>query len=521
MNYGAWRHFYAKGELMRLRAILGGLAAVAMVVPVGAPVALAMDDDFTDATLTVTPSVDLVDLQTVNVVAENFNPVESTLYIAQCAAGVEGSVSITDCDTARFSSAFVDENGRAEAVLQLRREIVTASGVTDCAEVDACVIGAATLESDLVTVIEGAIVPVSFDPTVPAVPRLTVDVEVISASAVAFTVRVTCSREAEAYLDGNLTQTAGNQSASSYGYSNGQSSCGPDPVERTIPLAPGTGRFRPGAAELSVFASAYDGVESASGTDQFDVQLRGNANKVEPFQIDGEFLSVEVVGHAGAGANQFIEVDVTCAIPFDGVSVYLDVSQYAGRDLVQASGYVDLQGCDGVTRASVPLSGGYQGVVVGGPARVGVMANAYSFTTSNEYIGDFAAAVDLVRLKGRVPVLRPDIEPLVGTYVSIESQSLDSVTGTIECDEPTMVDVSAQLQQFRGRSWLNGYGYSFVECDGVTEFTVELSGDLRPGPAVVYVYAYGYNITESPDYPYPIYEYVWDDMVVELANLRR
>lgn len=501
------------------RCVLIVLTAVTGLVAVPAAVSAGEPGDLTDATLAVTPDTDLVDFQRVTVTARDFDPVGSTLYMAQCASAVTGSVSIDDCDRGNLGIVTVPEGGDVELTFTVRREInTTRSGLVDCALPPGCVIGAATLGGDLVTVVEAAVAVTSFDPDVPAVPRLSIDVDVVSASASAFTARITCNRDAQASIDGSLTQIRGRQEAGSYGYAGGSVQCGVTPREVFVPLAPGFGRFSPGDATLYVFASAYDGFESAGGSSEFVVELRGATNKVDPIEQPGEFISVSIIGSSGSGTNASIDFEVVCSIPMSDVFVSFDVSQYAGRQLVRAAGYDELAECDGSQIVSVPIYRSYSGTIVGGPARVGVMVYGYSGT--NEFF-DAAAAVDLVRLRGRVPVALPDVELVEGTYISIDASSTSAIAGTVTCDEPLTVYLEASTYQIRGRASFQAYGDVEIPCDGATTFSIPISGQTRVGSAITFVYGYAYRIVDDPELPYDVFEYVWDDFVTSGNRLRR
>jgi hypothetical protein len=333
------------------------LATVAMCAAAAVPAAAAAaEPDLTDAILTVTPSTDLVDFQRVTVRAENFDPVGSTLYVAQCAPDATGTISVDSCDRSNLGIVSVRDGGDVELTFTVRREINTVrTGLVDCAVLQNCVIGAATLQGDLVTVVEAALATTSFDPNVPATPRLSIDVEVVSASATEFTATITCNRAVEASIDASLTQIRGKQRANSGGFQESPVLCGTTPQQVIVPLAPGSGRFQPGTATLSVFAFAFDRSESASDSSEFVIEIRGATNKIDPIEQPGEFISVSIVGSSGAGTSASIQFEVACSIPMTFVELSFDLSQYAGRDLVRAGGFTEVGNCGGAQVVSVPV----------------------------------------------------------------------------------------------------------------------------------------------------------------------
>jgi hypothetical protein len=149
------------------------------------------------------------------------------------------------------------------------------------------------------------------------------------------------------------------------------------------------------------------------------------------------------------------------------------------------------------------------------------MVYGYTDSEDGEYFSDGAAVVDIVRLRGRVPVAVPDTELVEGTYISVGATSPTTISGTVTCDEPLIVYIEANTYQTRGRVALQAYGGIEIECDGATSFSIPISGESRVGAAVIFVYGYAYRIVENPEEPFDDFEYVWDDFLVTAARLRR
>jgi hypothetical protein len=52
-----------------------------------------------------------------------------------------------------------------------------------------------------------------------------------------------------------------------------------------------------------------------------------------------------------------------------------------------------------------------------------------------------------------------------------------TISGTVTCSEPVSVDLNGPVQQRIGRTFLNGFFFTFVECDGVTPWEAEVVAD--------------------------------------------
>ena len=203
-----------------------------------------------DATIVVEPSTDLVDRQTVTVTGERFGP--STLFgVAQCDPSVGPNAGTDACDLSNARTTTTDRNGRVQMTISVRRIITVQGREVDCA-LEPCTIGAATLSGT--TPIEATSAPISFDPAVPAIPRLTVELTVDDASASAMTGTITCNREAEAYVETAVNQVKGGATAFAFGSSRGSDRVQhhPDRVDGR-PVSNGSGRFTGGKADFEAF----------------------------------------------------------------------------------------------------------------------------------------------------------------------------------------------------------------------------------------------------------------------------
>ncbi len=477
--------------------------------------------DYEDAQATVEPSTDLVDRQTVSFVGSDFDPHFVSFAAAQCDASLVEELEADACDLSTTAYSFVDGDGGVQFDMTVRRVITTAAGgETDCAVPDACVIGAGTFEG-FATPIEGVILPISFDPDVPPVPPLEIELSVDGISGGSASGTVVCNREASFYLDGELRQERGGQTAGAYGYMNEEVSCDTDEQEWTLVFRNGSRRLSGGPAVLNLYGYAYDGFDSANVQETLDVRLQGSDARppVPSVEMDGEHTTIRIVDVVGSGADQQVVVEVYCGRPSDDASVYVSLSQWAGRDLVTAYGYKQLANCDGVHAVQVPImtSGG---VLAGGPARVDAEISVHGYEPP-DYFYDYASATGEVRLSGELGGEAFDPEPNPDSRITIDSVTRSTIAGTVECDESVMVEISGYGVRKRGRTLEQASGYDFIECEGTTPFTLDLAmyGDGLPaGQAAVSVSAYAYRIIEMDDYDY--YEYVWDDMQQASVRVR-
>jgi hypothetical protein len=115
--------------------------------------------------VTVTPSTDLVNLQTVTIAGSGFSP-NANIGGALCKAGTDGA---DNCDTAHPVLTTADATGAFSVQFQVRRILHTANGDVDCASaLQTCHLGIANIADQ-----EGqhAFVPLSYDPNAPLPPK--------------------------------------------------------------------------------------------------------------------------------------------------------------------------------------------------------------------------------------------------------------------------------------------------------------------------------------------------------------
>lgn len=462
--------------------------------------------------ITVAPSTDLVDRQTVTLTGTGFLP-NTSFGAAQCDPSQLPTGGIAACDLSTSRLSTTDDNGNVVLDLNVRRIIIVNGGELDCA-LNPCVIGAATLENGS-TPIEGTSVPISFDPAVPAVPRLHVALTVDDVTASAISGTVTCNRAADAFIDASVQQSKGGHQADAYGYSNQPLACGTTATAWTIPLQNGSGVLSGGPATYSAFASAYDSFESAQAEVTGTTSLAGGHQSVVPVEQPGETVRVEILGTTGSGSDLAVDLLVTCDRAVPEAYTFVEVVQRAGLDRVTGYGSADFGPCDGAEQVSVPITASH-GTLAGGPAEVRAYVAVFDPAPPNDGFYDSATAVAGTRLKGAV---RPEpgvVEPNPTSRITITAISATSLTGTVMCEEPAEVDLWAVVQQSKGRTTNDAYGYNLIDCDGPTAFTIPLvDGGLSGGSASAFVSASAFREVGED------YQFLWDDYQAAALRITR
>ena len=86
-----------------------------------------------------------------------------------------------------------------------------------------------------------------------------------------------------------------------------------------------------------------------------------------------------------------------------------------------------------------------------------------------------------------------EVDVTLESFGSVNSATGSAIVGgTVTCSRPALVQVFGQLRQRKGRVFLDGEFFSFVECDGTTSWEAEVSaqnGLLTGGRAEVSVFA--------------------------------
>ena len=401
-----------------------------------------------DATIAVTPSTDLVDRQTVTVTGEGFGP-STSFGAAQCDPSVGPNAGTDVCDLSTATITTTDSSGHVQLTMDVRRIITVQGRDVDCA-LEPCTVGAATLSGGT-TPIEAASAPISFDPNVPAIPRLTIELTVEDATASAMTGTATCNREAEAFVEAALTQEKGGSIAFAFGFSDDPIACSTTPTEWTVELSSGSGRFTGGKAEFEAYGAAYDGYDSVSTLVTGEVHVSGGpALALPPGENPGETVRVQIVGTSRSDDGWVVDVIVTCDRAVPEGSVFVGLTQLAGLAQVEGYGFVDLGPCDGVREVAVPITS-FTGKLAGGPATVEAFVEIYDLTTPDEFF-DFASARTSVRLRGSGPVTAFEVVPNPTRASRSRGRRAARSTGTITCEEPVDVELSTLVQQSKGRT---------------------------------------------------------------------
>ncbi len=465
------------------------------------------------AQMTVTPSTDLVDGQSVQVSATGFVP-ETTWGAAVCMTDV---ADIGGCDLSNTILSSTDTNGDIDATMSVRRYIVVGGDVIDCGVVDQCVLAGANLGADLVTPLDlenVAVVPLHFDPDVPALPPLEVSLTVESVSSTEATGTVTCNRDARATVDVSIQQNTRGSSAYAWGYI-AEHECGPTPSPFSVAIQSG-GRFHRGVAQYFAGAYAYDGVDGADDYVEGELAVQNSAKpKAIESNSPGTHITITDFSGTRTDGQAVIAVEVVCDMPIP-ISVNANVSQFAGFDVINGYGYLPSVPCDGAISVEVPIMNS-SGLLVGGPAIASVYVDSYS--DEEPYFYDSANAMGAVSLRGHV---RPEptmvVEPSPDSTITIDSIVDGAVTGKLTCPLGAVAEVDASLTQRRGRTTDTGYGYTYgLVCTGEEQpFEAMLFTDgLRNGKADAVVFAYAYEIDENG-----YYQYIYQDHQAATVHIR-
>ena len=171
-----------------------------------------------------------------------------------------------------------DHDDRRQRAFRLTisvRRIITVQGrEVDCA-LEPCTVGAALLSGT--TPIEATSAPISFDPDVPAIPRLHRGVHGRRC--------VHVSDDRDHHLQpgrrglrrGGLNQVKGGRTAFAFGFSE-PIACSTTPTDWTVFLSNGQGRFTGGTADFVAFASAFDGFDFPSAFLTGEIKISGGAH---------------------------------------------------------------------------------------------------------------------------------------------------------------------------------------------------------------------------------------------------
>jgi len=500
---GRARHRGTKVAALTLLSIAGafslavGAISVADAVEPGVP------------TITVDPSTGLVDRQTVTVSATGFTP-NTSFGAAQCDPTVGPDAGTDACDLTTARTATTDAFGAVQLDVTVRRIIIVQGHEVDCA-LSPCTMGAATLQGT--TPIEATSTPISFDPSVPPVPRLEVLLTIDEVTTSGMSGTVTCNRAADAFLEAIVQQTKGSAEAVGYGFTDQPIACEETPTPWAVAFTDGDGVLTGGPATYEAFASAYDGFESADAQQSGAVKLSGGGNShYEPIDRPGETVSVDVLGTTSGGGSLAVTLSVVCDRPVPLGLAFVAVTQRVGLDTVTGYGFAEFGPCDGATTVSVPISE-QNGTLAGGPAVVTAEVQIADFEPPEDEFFDFAATTAAIQLHGNTRPEPIEVVPNPGSRIVISGSTRTELSGTVTCEEPALVELNIAVVQPKGRTLASGFAYLVIPCDGTTGFAAQLEGDLSSGSAAAFVYATAYREIAEDDY-----EYLWDDQ--QSASLR-
>jgi len=229
--------------------------------------------DYTDATLVADPAVDLSDREVVTLTGADFDPRFHQFGAVMCIADRIADEAQDACDLSTLTFGYVDGDGGVSLQMRVRRILDIGGEAVDCAVVE-CVVGGGTIGSDAASAIEGADAAVSFDPDVPPIPDLEVDVEVLRVKKSWAELVITCNRDAQLYVDVSVQQIRDGQYAYAYGFIEQGGTCDEQPERMRVRLRDsGSTKLGKGLADYWVWVSAYDDVDYANADAFGQVQL--------------------------------------------------------------------------------------------------------------------------------------------------------------------------------------------------------------------------------------------------------
>jgi lysophospholipase L1-like esterase len=262
--------------------------------------------------ITVTPSTDLSDGQSVEVSGSGFDP-GTTAQVSECESG---ATSPADCYQEDVEFPTVDSSGDFTTTFQAARLIdigppapsgpdalaaspataatpasfsspirsapsvagaVTDSSPIDCADTGACVVGVVETPNQQTTQVNSQLVtfPIEFDPSVPPPAQLALDLSINGATSqislngnVDVNGQVSCNQTASVDIQMTMSQQNGAVEANAYAQ---VLACGPSPSQFTATFADETPVLEPGPASLEAQAWAYGQSPSITGRATADV----------------------------------------------------------------------------------------------------------------------------------------------------------------------------------------------------------------------------------------------------------
>ncbi len=188
-------------------------------------------------------------------------------------------------------------------------------------------------------------------------------------------------------------------------------------------------------------------------------------------------------------------VTVTCNRPLEGY-VELHLSQDRRGPVIAVSGHTDgtFTCSDEPSEHRVTLRWG-NGVLARGETEYELYG---WFGDAGEYVNvDDAGLIDLPR---RIDIGYQMPDEIGSLPITVDRRSTrtaqgQAVTGTIACTEPAEMDVAVEGMQRVGRHYVFFFGYTTVQCDGVTDYSVEIVGgdaQVTHGTADISVRAFNY-----------------------------
>ena len=258
------------------------------------------------------PSTGLDDGQHIQASGSGFDP-GVQVGIAECEAGV---ISEADCYLQDVVFATTDQNGSFTTSFEVARVIevgpvvigATGGSLIDCAQADACVLGAAQLSDSS----KAAIVPIGFDPSLPAPIPLQVSIQLAGGTiqiapdgSITLSGTVSCNESGTLNIYVNISQPQ-NDARSSVTMS--ALSCDTSPSSYTAVISPTGGLpFESGPADAQVTvwgqtsSPSATGQATASATETLTLQGAPVSSSVRYYLALGDSLATGFAAGPGQG----------------------------------------------------------------------------------------------------------------------------------------------------------------------------------------------------------------------------
>lgn len=471
----------------------GRVALVTALLSV-AGLALAAPGAGAQPTIEVSPDTDVIDGQHVTVLARGFEP-GSSVAIGMCRTEVLTTFDVfSDCDTSNYQLRTANSQGRIRAQFKAYRFLAASGAPVDCADEDACIIGAGDFSS-LGDVAASATTPIVFDADIVNDPPLRVTTNVGPTGPRTVRVDLACSRPTDVRVRADLIQPRDRVDAYTWPRQGGTTTVACDGTASTVvPLEPHQRRHRSGViwpyrrvvrgpADLEITTSA-DAGRFSHYERVTEPHVVTEPSLTRRIRIDRHGVSTSLRGVRISRAGRAVaRVEVACVDrePSLWVSTQV-VARAPGATYRSATGGAEATDCGPTAQTvSVPLNdlnaiGGFRSdIVPAGPVE--------AYVTAGVNFGQ--GAVDMRPLTTRRD-MRPwsiRIEPNPRSRLTIGRATTEHVRASFDCRRTAPFTVWSFVGQPVGDVVFHQAGRTVMRCVAgrTVVFDVPWSGGVRAG----------------------------------------